>query len=96
MLLIAFAIIYIDMLKNIIHSKSEVIPVHEEKNAAGDLSIVAGHILFSVTLQFTLFEVQRQHLKVHVHHGQSLKQSLNVTDVFVEDITTAKAAQVLC
>lgn len=51
-----------------------------------------------MTLQFTLFEVQRQHLKVHVHHGQSLKQSLNVTVVFVEDITqtTAKAAQVLC
>lgn len=43
MLLIAFAIIYIDMLKNIIHSKSEVIPVHEEKNAAGDMSFVAGH-----------------------------------------------------
>lgn len=31
------------MLKNIIHSKSEVIPVHEEKNTVDDMSIAAGH-----------------------------------------------------
>lgn len=34
------------------------------------------HVMFSITLQFTLFEVQRQHLKENVHHSQSLKSCL--------------------
>lgn len=86
------------MLKNIIHSKSEVI----QSMRKGTLQVIVlccrslRHILFSMKLQSTLFEVHR--LKEHVHHCQSLRQSLHVTVIFVEDVTqtSAKAAQVLC